>query len=65
MKPETERERLEREYVEAGHDLALLEASLRMTPDERVRAHESAALLALQIRSALEERNARLRRTRP
>ena len=65
MKVETERERLEREYVEAGYDLRLLEASLRMTPDERVRAHESAALLALELRNALEDRNARLRGTRP
>ncbi|MGC4121968.1 MAG: hypothetical protein QM765_46790 [Myxococcales bacterium] len=65
MATESERERLEREYVEAGYDLRLLEASLRMTPDERVRAHEDAAKLALEMREALEARNARPGATRP
>ena len=62
---ESERARLEREYVEAGFDLSLLDATLRMTPDERLRAHESAARVVEELRAALEERRARLRRNDP
>ena len=62
---ETERERLEREYVAAGHDLSLLEAALRMTPDERVRAHEQAIATAQTVREAVEEYRARVRKPDP
>ncbi len=54
MPTDSERERLEREYAEAGHDLSLLDARLRMTPQQRVEAHESALALALALRAAGE-----------
>ncbi len=62
---ETERERLEREYVKAGHDLSLLEAALRMTPDERVHAHESAIATAQAVRESVEVYRARVRKPAP
>jgi hypothetical protein len=62
---ESERARLEREYVEAGNDLSLLEATLRMTPDERVRAHERALAAALAMRESVEEYRARTREPGP
>ena len=58
---ETERERLEREYVEAGGDLSLLEARLRMTPQQRIEAHERALALATTLRRAGEKLRARAR----
>jgi hypothetical protein len=38
-----------------GYDLRLLDARLRMTPDERVRAHERAMALATELRRAGKE----------
>ena len=49
---QSELERLEREYVEAGGDLSLLEARLRMSPQERFLAHEGAAALAAELAQA-------------
>lgn len=46
MVNETEPERLEREFVEAGGDLPLLEARLRMTVKERSEANERAVAVA-------------------
>jgi hypothetical protein len=40
---------------EWGFDLRLLEARLRMTPDERVRAHERAMAFAAELRRAGED----------
>lgn len=55
-----ELERLERAYVEAGYDLTLLEANLRLTPEERIRAHEDARRLAEALRAAVDEYHERL-----
>jgi hypothetical protein len=51
--------RLEREYVEAGGDLSLLEARLRMTPEERFLAHQRALKLVAELKKAGEALRAR------
>jgi len=53
------RKTLEERAAEMGIDLSLLETRLRMTPDERVRAHESARKLAEKLRRAGEEARVR------
>jgi hypothetical protein len=56
-----ELEALEKRAEEYGLDLSLIDARLRMTPDERVQAHERAMALATALRRAVEERDARRR----
>lgn len=58
---QSELERLEREYVEAGYDLSLLEARLRLTPEQRILTHERAKAQAKALRRAFEESNERVR----
>ncbi len=36
----------------AGHDMALLERNLRLTPAQRVKAHQQALALVLALRQA-------------
>jgi hypothetical protein len=44
-----------------GYDISLLEANLRKTPLERIRAHDRALRTALALRQAMEEARARAR----
>jgi hypothetical protein len=48
-----------------GIDLSLLEDSLEKTPWERMQANDDALRFAESLRAAMENRNAKLKRTDP
>jgi hypothetical protein len=57
--------RLEMEYVEAGGDLSLLEARLRMGFEERFLAHQGALQLVAELKKTGEVLRARSEATDP
>ncbi|MBI5545783.1 MAG: hypothetical protein HY901_17985 [Deltaproteobacteria bacterium] len=56
---------LEKEYLEAGGDLSLLEARLRMTSEERFLAHLGALQLVIELKKAGEALYARPQTAHP
>lgn len=55
MKPEPPTNDKEVEAEQYGLDLDLLERTLQMTPDERVRAHDRAVAMAKDLREAVRK----------
>ena len=47
------------ELAATGYDVSLLEENLRLTPLERIRQHDRARAAVLELRRAMEPRDAR------
>lgn len=51
------------EAEKAGFDLALIDASLALTPEQRVRQHDRALALVLELDRVRKERDAKSQRS--